>query len=61
MLPIDIQNANERYNDMLAEADARRLAKAARRNEQSPPRAPRSESLIARILEVLRPRRAARA
>jgi hypothetical protein len=61
MLPFDIHYARERYDDMLAAAEARRLAKAARSiaRLESPPK--RDRSLIARLFEALRPRRAVRA
>jgi hypothetical protein len=61
MLPFDIHYARERYNDMLAEAEACRLAKASRPTTEPARRPMRETSLIARVLEALRPRRAARA
>lgn len=61
MLPLDICYARERYNDMLAEAEARRLAKADRAIARLESRPKRAKLLIARVLEVFRPPRAARA
>jgi hypothetical protein len=61
MLPFDIYYARERYNDMLAEAETRRLAKISRPTARPESRPMRDKSLIARVLEALRPRRAARA
>jgi hypothetical protein len=61
MLPFDIHYARERYNDMLAEAEARRLANAHRSAARSASQPKRDESLIARVLDALRPRRPARA
>ena len=61
MLPTDIEYARVRYNDMLAEAEARRLAKAARATARPESRPIRDKSLIARLFDALRPRLAARA
>ena len=61
MLPFDIHYPRERYDDMLAAAEERRLAKIAQSiaRLENPPK--RDKSLIVRVLEALRPRRAARA
>ena len=61
MLPLDIYYARERYNDMLAEAEARRLIKANRAISQLHSRPKRAKLLIARVFEAFRPRRVARA
>jgi len=61
MLPIDIHYARERYNDMLAEAEQRRLAKLFRPRARLESRPMRDKSLLARVIDILRPRRAVRA
>ena len=61
MLPSDIHYARDRYDERLADAEEWRLAKIAQSTArlENPPK--RDKSLIARMLEALRPRRAARA
>jgi hypothetical protein len=61
MLPFDIHYARERYDTMLAEAETRRLAKIFRPTTRLQRRPVRDKSLFARMIEVLRPRRAIRA
>jgi hypothetical protein len=62
---LDIDYARERYEDYLVAARIRRLIRSAQAAEQpatQPPAAqPRKDSLTVRILDALRPRRAARA
>jgi hypothetical protein len=61
MLPFDIHCARQRYNDMLAEAEDRRLANIARSIARSERRPTRDKSLIAQVLDALWLRRPARA
>ena len=61
MLPFDIHYARERYDTMLAEAETRRLAKLFRPTARLSSRPMRDKSLLARVIELLRPRRAVRA
>ena len=58
---LDISYARERYNDYLVAARIQRLIRSARSAEQQPARPARQENLLARVLDALRPRYAARA
>jgi len=61
MLLINIQRARAQYNDMLAEAEARRLAKSHGLVARLIHRPMNVKSLIARMSVALRARRANRA
>ena len=61
MLPFDIHYARVRYNDLLADAEARRLAKISRPIARLKSWPKLDKALIARVFEALRPYRAARA
>jgi len=58
---LDIQYARQRYQDELAAARLRRLSRTAQRARRSMARPTPGESLIARMFEALRLRRAVRA
>jgi hypothetical protein len=61
MLPFDIHQARQRYNDMLAEAEDRRRANISRSIARPERRPTRDKSLIAQVLDTLRLRRPAHA
>ena len=61
MFPFDIYCARARYDEMLAEAEERRLAKASQSITRRALRPLSDVPFIARLIDALRPRRAARA